>query len=105
MDLVAFCTDSRSLAAHSEGQLAGPGEGGGQYDVIFKKKFLNVNIRPGRCLYSGHLNTKNRHNITSQLSLAVTDVHIKASFPPFAQGTSRSSKCVCSRSPDMVAEE
>lgn len=45
------------------------------------------------------------YNGTSQLSLAVADVHIKASFSPFAQGTSPSSKCVCSRSLDTGAEE
>lgn len=44
-------------------------------------------------------------NIPSQLSLAVTDIHIKARFLLFAQGTSLSSKCVCSFSQDMWAEE
>lgn len=74
---------------------------GGNVNIsLFKYNMvLSVNL-VGVCALDISISPK---NLPSCFSLPVADLHIGARFPPFAQGTSHSGKCVYLYSQDMWA--
>lgn len=74
---------------------------GGHVNINLFKYIMVMNVNlVGVCALDISISTK---NLPSCLSLPVADLHIGARFPPFAQGTSHSGKCVCLYSQDMWA--